>query len=236
MRRIKSFLILLIILAVCTPLLFVVNGYRKYRSAVEAEPISQRAEQIREKEHFCALSDLPADYINAVISVEDRRFYKHAGIDPIGIARAIVTDIKTRSLREGGSTISQQLAKNMYFPADGTPERKIAEIFCARELEKEFDKDEILELYFNCIYFGSGYYCVYDAAKGYFGKEPGEMTLAESAMLAGVPNAPSVYSPKVNPELAAKRCKKVLSAMTECGHITEEQARQAEESISAAEK
>ncbi len=229
MRRIKSFLILLVILAVCTPLLFIVNGYRKYRSAVEAVPIEQKADEIRQKEHFCALSYLPEDYVNAVVSVEDRRFYKHAGFDAIGVARAILTDIKTRSLREGGSTISQQLAKNMYFPIDNTPERKIAEIFCACELERIFGKEQILELYFNCIYFGSGYYCVYDAAMGYFGKEPKEMTLAESALLAGVPNAPSVYSPKVNPELAAKRRKKVLSAMVSCGHISKEQAQAAGE-------
>lgn len=224
MRRIKNLFALIIILDVGAAVLFAVHGYRKYSRAVEAVPLEQKAAEIRENEHFCTVDDLPEDYINAVVAVEDRRFFSHSGFDIIGMCRAVVTDIKTRSLREGGSTISQQLAKNMYFQNESTIERKIAEILCAKEIERTFDKEEILELYFNCIYYGSGYYCVYDAAMGYFGKEPSEMTLAESTLLAGIPNAPSVYSPKVNPELAEKRREKVLSSMVGCGYIDEETA------------
>lgn len=124
---------------------------------------------------------------------------------------------------EGGSTITQQLAKNLYFPQDNTLERKIAEVFMAFHIEDEINKDEILELYFNCIYYGSGYYCVYDASVGYFGKEPSEMNDYEATLLAGVPNAPSVYSPKVNPELAHRRQEKVVSTMAECGYLTEDE-------------
>lgn len=224
MRRIKSLFTLIVVLVIGAAVLFAVHGYRKYRLAVETVSVAEKAAEIRDKEHFCKIDDLPEDYINAVVAVEDRRFYSHSGFDIIGMCRAVVTDIKTRSLREGGSTISQQLAKNMYFPNESTVERKIAEILCAREIERTFDKRQILELYFNCIYYGSGYYCVYDASMGYFGKKPSEMTLAESTLLAGVPNAPSVYSPKVNPELAEKRREKVLSAMVDCGCIDEETA------------
>lgn len=135
-----------------------------------------------------------------------------------------MTDIKEMSLKEGGSTITQQLAKNMYFPLDNTLERKIAEILTAFKIEKEYSKDEILELYFNCIYYGSGYYGIYDAAQGYFGKVPSKMTAYEATLLAGVPNAPSVYSPKVNPELAHKRQEKVISTMLETEALTESEA------------
>lgn len=120
------------------------------------------------------------------------------------------------SFVEGGSTISQQLMKNEYFTQEKKLERKFAEIFAAWELEREYSKKEIFELYVNTIYFGSGYYGIHDAAEGYFGKEPSELTEYEAIMLAGLPNAPSAYSPDTNPELARQRMKQVLEKMVEC--------------------
>ena len=112
----------------------------------------------------------------------------------------------------------------MYFLNDNTLTRKIAELFVAKEIEKKYTKDKILELYLNTIYFGSGYYSVYDAAKGYFNKKPIDLSDGEATLLAGVPNAPSLYSPKVNYELAKKRQKKVLSSMVDEDIITEDEA------------
>ncbi len=196
-------------------------GYEKYSAALAELPLDRAIANLQEKEHYTYYDDIPEIYFKAVVAVEDRRFYKHKGFDFIGAARAIYNDIRAKEMLEGGSTISQQLAKNMYFPKDYTLQRKIAEIFMASKIEKEYKKEDILEFYANIIYFGSGYYCIYDAAEGYFGKKPADMTGDECTLLAGVPNAPSVYSPKVNPGLAKNRQEKVIKSMIECGYISD---------------
>lgn len=181
---------------------------------------------IRNQENFCTIDELPDDYINAVIAVEDRRFYKHNGIDIISIGRAVVTDIKEMAFVEGGSTITQQIAKNNLFTQEKKATRKIAEIFAARDLEKYCTKDEIFELYVNTSYFGDGYYCVKDASNGYFDKDPKDMDLYESTLLAGIPNAPSVYAPTKNPDLAKQRQAQVIDKMISNGYLTEEKAKE----------
>lgn len=226
MKRIKSFFNFLLVIIIALPCLAIGQGYLKYTDALEKLPLDDAVRAVYEKENFTPISDLPEIYIDAVISAEDRRYYSHGGFDIWGTARAIWIDIKTKSLKEGGSTITQQLAKNLYFVQDNTLERKIAEIFIADKLEKEYSKDEILELYFNCIYYGSGYYCVYDAAMGYFGKEPHDMNAYEATLLAGVPNAPSAYSPKVSLDLAHERQEKVVSTMLETETLTEDEAKE----------
>ena len=170
------------------------------------------------------LADLPEIYLDAVVAVEDHRFEQHCGIDIIAIARAAWNNIKSWSLREGGSTITQQLAKNLYFTQERSFIRKAAEVFMAFRLEQTYSKDEILELYVNSIYFGDGYYCVRDASAGYFGKEPADMTDDEATLLAGIPNAPSVYSLTANPDLAAQRQQYVLQQMVKYGYLGEEEA------------
>ena len=224
MRGFKSFLTFITVMLISVAVLAFGHGYLKYRDALEKNPLDAKVTMMREQDNFCTISELPKTFVEAFVSVEDRRFYTHNGFDIIGTARALWIDIKEMSLKEGGSTITQQLAKNMYFPLDNTLERKIAEILTAFKLEKEYSKDEILELYFNCIYYGSGYYGVYDAAMGYFGKVPFKMTAYESTLLAGVPNAPSVYSPKVNLALAHKRQEKVISTMLETETLTQDEA------------
>ena len=195
-----------------------------YREAIKETPLEEKVNEIKSRENYTELSELPETYINAVISVEDHRFYKHSGIDVIAIGRAVVNNIKTMSFAEGGSTITQQIAKNEYFTQEKKMTRKIAEVFMAFKIEKNYDKDEILELYINTIYFGNGYYNIKDAAMGYFGKLPKDMTDSECIMLAGIPNAPSVYAPTENPDLAKQRQKQVMLKMIKYGYLTEEEA------------
>ncbi len=203
-------------------LLLIGKGYDMYKEAIQETPLEEKVEEIKSKANYTKISELPQMYLDAVISVEDHRFYKHSGIDVIAIGRAIINDIKAMDFVEGGSTITQQIAKNEYFTQEKKITRKIAEVFMAYEIEKNYLKDEILELYINTIYFGNGYYNIKDACEGYFGKSPNEMTEGECIMLAGIPNAPSVYNPKENPKLAKERQKQVADKMVEYGYLSKE--------------
>ena len=224
MRKFFVILFLLLIVVGCITYPYIKDGYQMYKEAKNEVPLQEKIEEIKSKENYTELSELPQMYINAVIAVEDRRFYLHNGIDLISIGRAVINDIKAMSFVEGGSTITQQLCKNVYFTQDKKIERKIAEVFMAFEFEKECEKDEILELYINTSYFGNGYDTVKEASIGYFNKLPSELTDSECIMLAGIPNAPSVYAPNVNPDLAKQRQKQVINKMIECGYLTQEQA------------
>ena len=219
----KLLIIILILLVVAASFLFLI-GYGYYSNALKEKPLLARVEEITKKENYTPFNELPKDYVNAVIAVEDHRYYEHSAIDFIGIARAFYTNIRDGEFDEGGSTITQQVAKNIVFNQEKTLTRKLGEIFAAYDLEKNYSKDEILALYVNSCYFGDGYYCIYDASYGYFGKAPKDLNLDEASMLAGLPNAPSVYSPSVNPDLAKRRQKHVLNKMVEYGYITREEA------------
>ena len=201
-----------------------VQGWRLYRATAAQKPIAGLYDEISSRPGFASCDQLPQTYIDAVISVEDSRFERHHGIDPAAIVRALWADLRTRSLAEGGSTLTQQLAKNELFTQEKQMARKAAEMFMAFRLEQTYTKDEILELYVNSIYFGDGYYCVRDASEGYFGKEPGEMTDYESTLLAGIPNAPSVYSLTANPDLAEQRQQYVLRQMEKYGYLDAQEA------------
>ena len=190
-----------------------------YNEVLEEMPISDKVAEIRENEHYTAYSQLPETYVNAVIAVEDRRFEYHKGMDLISLGRAVVANLKGGELTQGGSTITQQLARNMYFEQDKEFSRKIAEMLIALEIEKEYDKEEIFELYANVIYFGSGYYGIYDASQGYFDKPPVRLDDYECTMLAGIPQAPSVYSLDENPDLAEERRQQVITCMIEEEYI-----------------
>jgi penicillin-binding protein 1A len=174
------------------------------------------------------LDELPRYLPEAVIATEDRRFYSNIGIDPIGLLRAAMTDLMAGHVVEGGSTITQQLAKNLFLSPDRTIRRKFEEIVYALWLEKHFDKNQILEMYLNRVYFGGGAYGVEAAAERYFGKSARHLTLAESALLAGLLKAPSTYSPNHSLALANSRLDTVLQNMVEAGYITKAQKQQAE--------
>ena len=199
------------------------EGYGLYKNAVQEESLEETVAEIRRQDNFTSLEEMPETYVQAVVSVEDHRFYDHFGLDLIAIGRAVVNDIKAGRYVEGGSTITQQLSKNLYFSQEKTMSRKAAEVFLALEIEQKYTKDEILELYVNSIYFGDGYYSVGEASEGYFGKPASEMNDYECTLLAGVPNAPSKYAPSKNLALAEKRQQKVISRMEACGYITEEE-------------
>ena len=204
---------------------FVVGiGWVKYEAVTKELSLEDVIEQIKSKENYTNIDNISLTFINAMVAVEDRRFYKHNGVDVIGIARAFAKNVKDKTLSEGGSCITQQLAKNMYFINDNTFSRKIAEIFVSIELEKRLSKKEILELYFNVIYYGRGYYNIYDASMGYFNKIPAKISDYEATLLAGIPNAPSVYSLKNNPDLAKQRQKTVVNAMVDMKYLTKAEA------------
>ena len=163
----------------------------------------------------------------AFIAAEDRRFYQHNGIDPLGIGRAMVRNITKHSVEEGGSTITQQLARTVFLSQDRTVLRKVAEVALAGKLERQLSKQQILTEYVNLVYLGSSAYGVADAAWVYFTKTPAQLTLSEAALIAGLPPAPSVYSPLVNPDLALERRTVVLRRMAEAGFISAAEQAQA---------
>ena len=221
----RNIFLLILMIIIVVGGYFTYEGYDLYRQALNEISVEDKVKEIKsEKENYTEIEDMPQDYINAVLAVEDRRFYSHNGVDLISIGRAILRDIQEMKLVEGGSTITQQLAKNIYFTQRKELTRKVAEIFMAFEIEKNCTKDEIFELYVNTSYFGDGYYCVGDASKGYFDKEPIEMNLYESTLLAGIPNAPSVYAPTKNPEIAKQRNAQVIQKMVKYKYLTQEQA------------
>ncbi|MBR0350591.1 MAG: transglycosylase domain-containing protein [Clostridia bacterium] len=211
--------ILIIILVLFFILFFIGFGY--YSNVLKEKPLVNRINEITSKEHFVKVDDISKDYLNAVIAVEDHRYYDHGPVDFIAIMRAIFTNLKESDFQEGGSTITQQVSKNVLFNQERTLARKLGEIFGAYDLEKNYSKNEVLELYVNTCYFGEGYYGIYDASMGYFKKEPKDLTLYEASLLAGIPNAPSVYNPVANPELCKQRQKTVLNCMVKYGYISE---------------
>lgn len=202
---------------------FVVDGYSLYREALSDKSVQDMAEEIAGIDNYTTLAEVPQIYLQAVIAVEDHNFYEHNGVDVSAIGRAILRNIQSFSYVEGGSTITQQLAKNEYFTQEKKMSRKVADAFMALQIEKEFSKDEILELYINSIYFGSGYYGIFAASQGYYGKEPSELNAYEATMLAGIPNAPSAYSLDSNPQLAKERQLQVLKLMVKRDIISEEE-------------
>jgi penicillin-binding protein 1A len=170
-----------------------------------------------ERRIFVPLAHIPQTLRDAVLATEDRRFYYHWGIDPIGIARATYSNYKSGRIVEGGSTITQQLTKVLFLTPDKSLERKIKEAVLALELERRYSKDRILEMYLNQVYFGNGAYGVEAAARTYFGKSVSEVTVREAALLAGLPRAPSAYSPFEHADIAKRRREVVLRRMVEFG-------------------
>ena len=184
-------------------------------------------EKLKTIPHYVTLNNMPKILSQAIISVEDKRFYNHRGFDIFGIARAVLVNVEAGEIQEGASTITQQTVKNLFLTNDRTFTRKAEELVLSMNMEKEFDKDKILEIYLNVIYFGSNYYGIYDAAQGYFGKNPADLTIAECAMLAGLPNAPSLDSPYVDFRRAKQRQLTVIDAMEKDGIISSREAENA---------
>ena len=230
-RLIKAAAGAMMMIMLCSGFVAVGQGYKMYQEAVGEVSLTDRVEDIRTQECYTEYEELPEDYVDAVVAVEDKRFFRHGGVDPIAVCRAVINDLKAGAFVEGGSTITQQLAKNLYFSQDKELTRKVAEVFMALALEREYSKEDIFELYVNSIYFGDGYYDVGSACEGYFGKETEDMSRYECTLLAGIPNAPSKYAPTKNPDLAAQRQLPVVRRLNACGYISDEEAETVAETV-----
>lgn len=228
MKFIKKVFLTILILAILIVGGITFMGYKMYADAIKETSIQEKIEEIKLDKNYIAMEQIPDEFINAIIAVEDHRYREHNGIDLITTARSMLENIKEKEIVAGGSTITQQLGRILYFTQEKRFTRKVAELFVAFDLEKNYSKEEILELYSNTIYYGDGYYGIKKASIGYFDKEPNNMTLSESSLLAGLPNAPSAYSPTKNPSLAHKRQSAVLNAMKKYEYITEEQRQSVE--------
>ncbi|WP_332693970.1 transglycosylase domain-containing protein [Halalkalibacter lacteus] len=176
---------------------------------------------------YLPYEEIPTVIIDAFIATEDQRFYEHKGYDAIGIARALLQNARQDSIGEGGSTMTQQLVRNLFLTHDQTYNRKMSEILYAHELEKNYSKEEIIELYINTIYFSNGLYGIEAASRYYFNKPSERLTIAEAAFLSAVPNNPSHYDPLKNSEQTKLRQEWILNKMLESSYVTEEQFEQA---------
>lgn len=182
-----------------------------------------------DRKQFVSSKDIPDMMKKAIVATEDRRFYDHGALDLVSVTRALVTNYMAGQTLEGGSTIAQQTVKNIFLSHDRTLSRKIEELALAVRLEKNYTKDEILELYLNTIYFGHGAYGIKDAARIYFGKDVKDLNVSQCAMLAGLPQAPSVYDPITHPEEGLRRMVVVLTLMAQQEYISSEDAVKAAE-------
>ncbi|MEI8159141.1 MAG: transglycosylase domain-containing protein, partial [Burkholderiales bacterium] len=180
----------------------------------------------QERRDFVAIADTPVLMKNALLSIEDSRFYTHSGVDFIGLARALVADL-TGGVKQGASTITMQVARNFFLTQERTLTRKLKEALLTYRIEEALTKDQILELYMNQIYLGQRSYGFSSAARTYFGKSLPELSIAQAAMLAGVPQNPARHNPAVNPERAQQRQRLVLKSMLRLGYITQAQFTQA---------
>lgn len=203
----------LTILGIMVSVIIMVLGYQAYENEMRKMPVEIKVTEIKNKEDFITIEEISPYFLDAIVATEDHRFYKHGAIDGIAILRATVENVLEGRLVQGGSTITQQLAKNMYFTNEKTFIRKIGELFVAYELEEEYSKEEILELYVNIIYYGDGNTGIKEASNNYFHKAANQLTLDEATLLAGLPQAPSRYALSENYEAAKKRQKQVVAAM-----------------------
>jgi len=183
-------------------------------------------EKLDKRQDYIKLQDIPLAMQQSIIAVEDNRFHRHHGFDIEGIIRAALVNLQTGAITEGGSTITQQLVKNLFLSQEKTYLRKFEEVILAINMEICYSKENILEMYLNTIYFGSQAYGIGEAARVYFAKKPSELSLAECAMLAGLPNAPSVYSPYVNFNAAKQRQAVVLNALVRYGYLSPQVAQE----------
>ncbi len=229
MKKLIGFLLKVVLcLVLMFGLIIVLPGYLIYRNTVEETPIAEAVAVYTDNAGYAVYDVLDTDLIDAVVAVEDQRFFTRKGVDVRALIRAVRNNLRAGENIEGGSTISQQIAKNLYYQTTKrTTAVKVSEIMIMIELEEMYSKEDLLALYVNMNYYGDGFWGIVQAAKGYFGADVSDLTIAQSAMLAGIPNAPSAYQLSTGWELAVSRQGKVLSRMREEGYITEDEYRDA---------
>ena len=223
-KKLAGFLgILLLCMMTALATLFY-QGHVRYEREIRALPLEDAVSAYTDDPDYVRFSDIDEDFVEAVISVEDKRFFRRNGYDFIALFRALYHNFLAGDLIEGGSTISEQIAKNLYLNGyvNGL-EEKMAEIYILLALEKTYAKEDLFALYANMNYYGDGHWGIKDAAEGYYGKDCNDLSLGEAAMLAGLPNAPSIYQLSTGYEDAKERQKWVLQTMYNNGYITREQ-------------
>lgn len=214
-RLIKKLIKLGLIFTILVGSIIGLLGYFKYKEAITEIPIREKVVSIKEYENFVPLEEITPDFTDGLIAIEDHRFYEHGAFDFISLVRATFVNLKAKEVAQGGSTLTQQVAKNLYFNNDQSFIRKVSELFVAFDLERIYSKDDILELYVNIIYYGDGNYGIKEASKNYFGKIPAELNYDEATLLAGLPQAPSAYALSSHYDRAKQRQSEVIEALTQ---------------------
>ncbi len=211
----KKILKILFLMVFSVLMVLVTCGYLEYRQVLKQMPLEMKIAEIQKDEHYIEIEEISQYLKDATVSTEDKRFYEHDGIDPIAYGRILYVLVTSGQLSGGGSTITQQLAKNMYFTFQPSIIRKFAELFMTVRIESTIEKDEILELYLNIINYGDNNMGIYDASMNYFNKLPSELNFDEATLLAGIPQSPANYQLSNHEEEARIRQKAVINTLIE---------------------
>lgn len=223
MKLIKKLLIGLLLLFIISGTILTYMGYRQYKEVIEETPLLEKLEAIKQKDTYVTYDEISPMLLQATIAIEDHRFYGHDGIDFIATIRAFLDNLTSKEIVGGGSTITQQLAKNLYFGYHPSLIRKISELFVVHDLESQFSKEEILTFYVNIINYGDNHMGIQAASMGYFDCLPKDLSLQQSSLLAGLPQSPANYQLSNHYDRAIQRQKQVLEAMVKEEMITESQ-------------
>jgi len=224
MKKAKKWLLRLCFWLSLLGLMIVGIGYIQYRQLIANRPLVEVIEIAQKNSNYVTLDLIDPFFLQAIVTTEDRRFYDRQGFDIWAFGRAIITNMRQRALVEGGSTIGQQVAKNLYFDHRTSVMRKIMEVFLLYDIEKAITKDETLELYVNIIYYGDGYTGIRRASRGYFGKEPIALSAGQATLLAGLPNSPSRFQLSNHFNRAKTRQRHILDALVRYQVISKEKA------------
>ena len=226
-KKLKKALALIIIIGIIVIGLVGGNlffqGQKRYEEAINEKPIKEAVNEIINREDYLPYESIDKDFLDALVSIEDHRFYERKGIDIISIGRAFVINMISGTLQQGGSTITQQLAKNIYFSHNKSITRKVAEVFFVYDFESMYSKEEILAMYANIIYYGDGYTGINNASKGYFNKDAHDLNLYEATVLAGLPQSPSKFQLSNGFKEINKRQEAVLDSMVKNMYISKEE-------------
>ncbi|MEG0423329.1 MAG: biosynthetic peptidoglycan transglycosylase [Erysipelotrichaceae bacterium] len=213
MKLLKKICVMLIIILILLGATLTGLGYNEYRTAINKSSLEDKVEAIKGQENYITFDEINSDLLKATVAIEDRRFYEHDGVDYFALVRTLLSNALAGEIVGGGSTITQQTAKNLYFGYHPSIIRKIAEVFMAKDLEKNYSKKEILELYVNIINYGDNHIGIKEASNGYFRCEPIDLNLNQSSLLAGIPQSPANFQLSNHEEQARIRQKAVLEAM-----------------------
>ena len=219
-KLLKIFLIVILIVTG----LFVADSYNRYSELKDNYPVEEVRDTLKaHTKHYVEYEDISKELIDATVAIEDRRFFDRYGVDYIALARAMIVNLISMSFVQGGSTIEQQFIKIYYFNYESSLSRKVNELFFIYDLDNHYSKEEIVEMYLNVINYGDGYTGIYNAAKGYFDKDPEDLTLYEASLLAGIPNAPAYLQLSNNNINTYLRQVDILNEMLDLGYITQEE-------------